>query len=172
MNNKFRDELLENNKKFCELFNKLMEEDKIREYTDKLWDIILRDKTAIRINKEPLAFKDLFHQGLTEGRCKVCAFELLFLLDKFGIYSEAVYCENEFFKGTVGSYSGGHWYVEAIMDGEEVLIDTSLVITGTRESFLDLGHIPIKKYDIDSLFKENPSLIDYYEEMIINKTNL
>ena len=38
--------------------------------------------------------------------------------------------------------------------------------------FKKLGHKVIKKYDIDTLFKEDSSLIDYYENMIINKTLL
>ena len=134
-----------------------------------LFGLYQPDEGQIKINGEPLALKDLFHQEITEGKCKLCTFELVLLLDKLGIYSEAVYAENKYFKGTTGSYSGGHWYVEAYFEKKPKLIDTSLVITGTEDAFTMLGHKIIKKYDIDSLFKENSELIDYYDQMIIHK---
>lgn len=166
---KFRNELLESSEEFKNIFNELYKNNIIKEYDEFFIDIIRRDRTAIRINNEPLAFKDLFHQDLTEGRCKYCVFEFLLLLDKFGIYSEAVQCENNFFRGTIGSVFGGHWYLEVHIQNKKVCIDTSLVIMGSEEAFEKLGHKIIKKYDIDSLFKEYPDLIDYYDEMIINK---
>lgn len=172
MTNKFRTELLESNKDFKNTFSELMDDGKIEEFSKELWDIILRDRTAIRINREPLAFKDLFHQDLTEGRCEYCVFELVLLLDKLGIYSEAVKCINPYFQGTKGSSYGGHWYVEAHFKNGIKCIDTSLVVTGSEESFKKLGHIVVRKYDIETLFKEFPMLIDYYDEMIINKNFL
>ena len=172
MSNKFRNELTENDKEFNCIFNELKNAGQIEEYSKEIWDIILRDRTAIRINNEPLAFKDLFHQDLTEGRCEICVFEFVLLLDKLGIYSEAVKCINEHFKGTAGSSYGGHWYVEAYMNKKVICIDTSLVVMGTPKSFESLGHKVIRKYDIDTLFKEYGVLIDYYDKMIINKNNL
>ena len=169
MRSEFREKLLNTNEEFKIIFEKLLNEKKINEFSDYLWDIIRRDRTAIRINREPLAFKDLFHQNLTEGRCRVCAYELVLLLDKFGIYSEAVRCINTHLKGTEGSSYGGHYYVEAHFEKGVTCIDTSLVVTGSEEAFKLLGHTIEKKYDIDTLFKENPELIDYYDEMIINK---
>lgn len=170
--NKFRNDLINSNKEFEVLFNSLMESEKISEYPNKLWEVINRDRTPIRINGEPFAFKDLFHLNYNEGRCKICTFEMVMLLDKLGIYSEAVECTNDFFVGTAGSIYGGHWYVEAKIFGNVVCIDTSLVIVGNSESFNRLGHKVLKKYDIDTLFKQNPNLVDYYEDMIINKNNL
>lgn len=169
---KFRKELINRQNEFKKVFEDLLNSNEIQEFPDYLWDIIRRDRTSIRINKEPLAFKDLFNQDLTEGRCMSCVFEFLLLLDKFGIYSEAVKCENEYFKGTTGSTYGGHWYLQAIIENKIICIDTSLVVIGSEETFRKLGHKIIKKYDIDTLFKEHPELIDYYDEMIINKTNL
>ena len=172
MKSEFREKLLNSNSEFKSIFASLLKEGKINEFSNYLWDIIRRDRTAIRINREPLAFKDLFHQNLTEGRCRTCAYELVILLDKFGIYSEAVRCINTYLKRTEGSSYGGHYYVEAHFKDEVICIDTSLVVTGSEEAFKSLGHIILKKYDIDTLFKENPELIDYYDEMIINKTGI
>lgn len=169
MKYKFRNELLEKNEEFKTIFTNLIKTGKINEFDDKIKSIILRDRTAIVIGKEPLAFKDLFHQGITGGKCKLCAFELVLLLDKLGIYSEAVYTNNKYFINTEGSYDGGHWYVEAYFDKEPLLIDTSLMITGNADAFKKLGHKIIRKCDIDTLFKENSELIDYYENMIIHK---
>ena len=135
MTNRFRNELLDNNKEFSKIFNALLDSGEIEEYSEEIRKIILRDKTAIRINNEPLAFTDLFHQGLTEGRCMYCVFEFVLLLDKLGIYSEAVKCVNEAFVGTLGSTYGGHWYIEAKLNEQTVCIDTSLVVTGSREAF-------------------------------------
>lgn len=169
MTNKFRNEMFKKSNEFESIFNTLLKEGKIKEFDDNLLNIILKDKTPIKVNNEPLAFKDLFHQEITDGKCKLCTFEFVLLLDKLGIYSEAVYVQNDYFKGTTGSYTGGHWYVEAYFEEEATLIDTSLVVTGTREAFKLLGHNIVKKYDIDSLFKENSELIDYYDQMIIHK---
>ena len=167
--NKFRNELINKNEKFKKLFTTMKKNNEIEEYNDNLWKIIQKDKTAIRINGEPYAYKDLFHLNLNEGRCKECAFEMVFLLDKLGIYSEAVECINEFLIGTSGSTYGGHWYIEAKFDNNITCIDTSLIITGTPESFKKLGHKIVKKYDIDTIFKQDSHYIDYYDEMIINK---
>ncbi len=172
MSKKFRDDLISNDVSFRYIFNDLLEKGDIKEYPDSLWKIILSDKTPIRINREPFAFKDLFHLDLNEGRCKMCATEMVLLLDKLGYYSEAVECVNEHLKGTVGSVYGGHWYVEVKSSMEHYLIDTSLVIVGSVESFERLGHKVIRKIDIDTLFKEDSSLIDYYDNMIIDRTRL
>jgi len=172
MSYKFREELLEKNSDFKSLFDSLMCKGEITEFSDKTCDIISRDKTPIRINGEPFAFKDLFHLDLNEGRCTICVWEFVLLFDKFGIYSEAVECINEAFKGTLGSSYGGHWYVEANINGKIVCFDTSLVIEGSPSSFEDLGYKVVDKKDIDSLFKNNPSLVDYYDNMIINKNFL
>ena len=172
MSNKFRNQLLKESSLLKEKLNDLFNNKEIEEFDQKLWDIISRDKTSIRINGEPLAFKDLFHLDLNEGRCKSCVFEFLMLLDKLGIYSEAVKCVNENFIGSSGSIYGGHWYLEVHIDENIKCIDTSLVITGSEEAFEKLGHQVIRKYDIDTLFKENPELIDYYDNMIVNKSNL
>jgi len=169
---KFREDLINSNKEFKDVFNKLLSDGELKEYDPYILDIISRDKTPIRINGEPLAFKDLFHLDLNEGRCRVCALELVFLLDKLGIYSEAVECINESFKGTLGSTYGGHWYVEAHINKDIICYDTSLVVMGSVEAFSKLGHNVSTKYDIDTLFKKYPSLIDYYDNMIINKNFL
>lgn len=167
--NKFRNDLINSNQEFKVLFNSMLESGEIKEFSLNLWKIILRDKTPIRINGEPFAFKDLFHLNLNEGRCKECAFEMVLLLDKLGIYSEAVECTNEFLVGTVGSIYGGHWYVEANVNDDIICIDTSLVVTGSVNAFNKLGHKVVNKYDIDTIFKQNPHYIDYYDDMIINK---
>lgn len=172
MGYKFREDLLTNNNDFNKIFKGLFNNKDLEEYDEFIWNIINRDKTPIRINGEPLAFKDLFHLDLNEGRCRVCALELVFLLDKFGIYSEAVECINDAFKGTLGSTYGGHWYVEAHINNDIVCYDTSLVVKGSVDSFSKLGHKVSCKHDIDSLFKKYPSLIDYYDNMIINKNFL
>lgn len=169
MENKFRTDLLNSNKEFEKVFTKLLSRNEIVEFDEKLKEFILRDRSYIWINNEPYAFKDLFHLNLNEGRCKRCVFELLFLLDKFGIYSEAVECINDYFKGTNGSSYGGHWYLELVYNNKKYLIDTSLVIIGSEDAFNKLGHKIVRKIDIDTIFKENNNLIDYYDEMIINK---
>lgn len=171
MEKRFRLELLKN-KEFNNIFNELLKNNLIMEFDDKLNNLILRDRSYIWINNEPYAFKDLFHLNLNEGRCKRCVFELLFLLDKFHIYSEAVECVNDYFKGTIGSSYGGHWYIELHYNNSTYLIDTSLMIIGKLSSFELLGHKVVRKLDIDTIFKENTELIDYYDNMIINKTNL
>lgn len=167
--NKFRNDLINTNEKFKNLFTEMQNNGEIEEFSDELWKIILKDKTPIRINGEPFAYKDLFHLNLNEGRCKTCAFEMVFLLDKLGIYSEAVECINEFLIGTTGSTYGGHWYIEANINNKTICIDTSLIITGSSLSFTKLGHKIVKKYDIDTIFKENPHYIDYYDNMLIKK---
>ncbi len=169
MSKKFREDLLSSNKEFSEVFSSLLKDGYINEFSDYLWDIINRDRTPIKIDNEPFAFKDLFHLNLNDGRCKMCSFLLVLLLDKFGIYSEAVECVNDSFKGTNGSSYGGHWYVEANINDNILCIDTSLVVTGSEETFKKLGHKVVRKYDIDSIFKSDPSLIDYYDNMIIKK---
>ncbi len=172
MSYRFRNNLLNEVPKLKELMEDLLNKKEIEEFDEEIWSIIGRDKTPIRINGEPLAFKDLFHLDLNEGRCKNCAIEFLLLLDKIGIYSEAVECINENFKGSKGSTYGGHWYLE-IKKGDNIkCIDTSLVITGTPLSFEKLGHKVVRRLDIDTIFKENPGLIDYYDNMIINKHGL
>lgn len=169
---KFREELINSNDKFKKLFFSLMDSEEISEYPKKLWDVILRDRTSIKINNEPYALKDLFHLNLNEGRCKICVFELVMLFDKLGVYSEAVECVNDFLIGTVGSSYGGHWYLEVKVFGDIVCIDTSLMIVGTASAFNKLGHKVVKKYDIDTIFKQDSSLIDHYENMIVNKNLL
>lgn len=169
MSKKFRESLIDSNSNFREIFNELLNSNEIKEFPKFLWDIIVSDKTPIRINGEPFAFKDLFHLDLNEGRCKMCATEMVLLLDKLGFYSEAVECVNEFLKGTTGSVYGGHWYVEVKSSMEHYLIDTSLVIVGSVDSFEKLGHKVVRKIDIDTLFKEDSSLIDYYDNMIVSK---
>lgn len=169
MSKKFRDDLISSNDSFSMIFNGLLDSNDIKEFPDYLWNIIVSDKTPIRINHEPFAFKDLFHLDLNEGRCKVCAIEMVLLLDKLGFYSEAVECVNVFLKGTTGSVYGGHWYVEVKSSMEHYCVDTSLVIVGSVDSFEKLGHKVVRKLDIDTLFKEDPSLIDYYDSMIVDK---
>lgn len=169
MSKKFREDLILSNSSFAKVFNDLLSSGEIKEFPESLKQIILSDKTPIRINKEPYAFKDLFHLDLNEGRCKMCATEMVLLLDKLGIYSEAVECINESLKGTSGSTYGGHWYIEVKSSMEHYCIDTSLVIVGSSEAFDKLGHKVVKKIDIDTLFKEDSSLIDYYDNMIISK---
>lgn len=167
--NKFRNDLINKNEKFKNLFTTMLRNGEISEYSEELWKIILKDKTPIRINFEPFAFKDLFHLNLNEGRCRECAFEMVLLLDKLGIYSEAVECINEFLIGTPGSTYGGHYYVEAKLNNKIICIDTSLIITGSTKAFTKLGYKIVKKYDIDTIFKQDPHYIDYYDEMIISK---
>ena len=170
MNKEFRNKLLKGNMELEKDFSKLMNKKELYEIPLYLQDIINKDKTPIRINGEPLALKDLFHQGLTEGRCEICAFELVLLLDKFHIYSEAVRCINDHFIGTNGSTYGGHWYVEIHFPKNILCVDTSLVIAGSEMAFKRLGHKIERKCDIDTLFKEHPNLIDYYDNMVVNKT--
>ena len=172
MSYKFRNELLKTRPKFNSLLNEMLLNKEVNEFDDELWSIINRDKPSIRINGEPLAFKDFFHLDLNEGRCKSLVIELLFLLDKMGLYSEAVECTNEEFIGTRGSVYGGHWYLEIKKEDTVTCIDTSLVITGSPSSFEKLGHKVIRKLDLDTLFKEDNGLIDYYDNMIINKHGL
>ena len=172
MKKNFRKELIKNNRNFKEIFNTLYSNNEIYEFTNDFIELLNRDRTPIIIDHTPYAFKDLFHLDLTVGNCEKCSKHLVMLLDKFHIYSEAVKCINNNFIGTVGSSYGGHWYVVFNKNGENICIDTSLHIMGSIEAFKKLGHIDIKKLDIDTIFKENPELIDIYENMIINKTGL
>lgn len=172
MGYRFRNELKRSEPEFRKIFTNLKNKKELKEFSKEIHNIILRDRTAIRINGEPLAFKDLFHQDLTGGRCEHCVFEFVLLLNKLGIYSEAVKCVNEFFIGTKGSSYGGHWYVEACLNNKVVCLDTSLVVMGSQRAFASLGHKVIRKYNIDTLFKEYPMLVGYYDKMIINMNNL
>ena len=169
MTSKFRNELINNNSNFKNIFDSLISDGKIEEFPDKLWKLINSDKSSIIVNGVPYAFKDLFHLNLIEGRCMLCVFHLVLLLDKVGIYSEAIECVNENFIGTSGSVYGGHWYVQVSVFDTIICIDTSLMIMGSVESFETLGHKTVNKYDIDTLFKKYPSLIDYHDELIINE---
>lgn len=169
MKNNFRENLINKDSEFKRVFNDLMNRGKIEEFNSVLWDIISKDKTPIRISGYgPLAFIDLFRLGLTGGRCKTCSYELVLLLDKLGIYSEAVYVINEHFRGTEGSSFGGHWVVEAFIDGKKQVIDTSLVVMGSMTNFISLGHNEVERKDIDSLFKMYPDLIEYQDNMVVN----
>ena len=56
MNYKFRNDLLESNKEFNLLFNKLMNEGKISNFDDIIWNIIEKDKTPIRMGKDVFVF--------------------------------------------------------------------------------------------------------------------
>lgn len=169
MKNVFREELLKNNKEFNKIFNELYSKNKLTEFDELLWDIISKDKTPIRITGYgPLAFIDLFRLGLTGGRCKTCSYELVLLLDKLGIYSEAVYVVNPHFKGTEGSSFGGHWVVETVLNNKKVVIDTSLAVMGNPTHFNTLGHRVVEKKDLDTLFKIYPDLVEYQDNMVVH----
>ena len=169
MKNVFREELLRNNKEFKKVFNELYSKNKLTEFDELLWDIISKDKTPIRITGYgPLAFIDLFRLGLTGGRCKTCSYELVLLLDKLGIYSEAVYVVNTHFKGTEGSIFGGHWVVETVLNNKKVVIDTSLAVMGNPTYFNTLGHRVVEKKDLDTLFKIYPDLVEYQDNMVVH----
>lgn len=164
MNYKFRNDLLESNKEFNLLFNKLMNEGKISNFDDVIWNIIEKDKTPIRMGKDVFVFKDLFLKDLTSGRCKTCTYELVMLLDHLGYDVKAVYCYNKYFKGTIGSKNGGHWYVEASIDDKLYEIDTSLMII-SNGYFKKFGYKFAEKFSIRDLFIRNEDLMKYYDLM-------
>lgn len=168
MNYKFRNELLESNKEFNLLFNKLMNEGKISNFDNVIWSIIERDKTPIRMGKDVLTFKDLFLKDLTSGRCKTSTYELVMLLHQLGYDVKAVYSHNKYLKGTIGSKAGGHWYIEASIDGKLYEIDTSLMII-SNGYFKKLGYKSIERFSMKDLFIRNEDLMKYYDLMEVER---
>lgn len=113
-----------------------------------------------------LTFKDLFEKNLTSGRCRTCAYELVMLLNKLGYFANAVYCMNKYIKGTIGSRGGGHWYVEAYINGKTTQIDTSLMII-SNGNFNLLGYEIIEKETLNDILRKNIDLHTYYDNMVI-----
>ena len=166
---KFRNDLLNSDSEFKNIFNELYNRGSIKEFSTDLINIIRKDKTPIRIEGYgPLAFSDLFRLDLTGGKCRTCTYEMVLFLDKLGIYSEAVYAVNKHFIGTIGSSFGGHWFVEIHTSNGIVCVDTSLQVMGSKSAFTSLGHDVRERKDIDSLFKMYPDLVDYQENMVID----
>lgn len=166
MNYEFRNNLLQTNEEFKTIFNKLKSENKITDYTREIWSIIEKDKTPIKMQNNILTFKDLFEKNLTSGRCRTCAYELVMLLNKLGYFANAVYCMNKYIKGTIGSRGGGHWYVEAYINGKVTQIDTSLMII-SNGNFNLLGYEIIEKETLNDILRKNIDLHTYYDNMVI-----
>lgn len=166
MNYEFRNNLLQTNEEFKTIFNKLKSEKKITDYTREIWSIIVKDKTPIKMQNNILTFKDLFEKNLTSGRCRTCAYELVMLLNKLGYFANAVYCMNKYIKGTIGSRDGGHWYVEAYINGKVTQIDTSLMII-SNGNFNLLGYEIIEKETLNDILRKNIDLHTYYDNMVI-----
>ncbi len=166
MNYEFRNNLLQTNEEFKTIFNKLKSENKITDYTREIWSIIEKDKTPIKMQNNILTFKDLFEKNLTSGRCRTCAYELVMLLNKLGYFANAVYCMNKYIKGTIGSKGGGHWYVEAYINGKVTQIDTSLMII-SNGNFNLLGYEIIEKETLNDILRKNIDLHTYYDNMVI-----
>ena len=166
MNYEFRNNLLQTNEEFKTIFNKLKSENKITDYTREIWSIIEKDKTPIKMQNNILTFKDLFEKNLTSGRCRTCAYELVMLLNKLGYFANAVYCMNKYIKGTIGSRDGGHWYVEAYINGKVTQIDTSLMII-SNGNFNLLGYEIIEKETLNDILRKNIDLHTYYDNMLI-----
>lgn len=166
MNYEFRNNLLQTNEEFKTIFNKLKSENKITDYTREIWSIIEKDKTPIKMQNNILTFKDLFEKNLTSGRCRTCAYELVMLLNKLGYFANAVYCMNKYIKGTIGSRDGGHWYVEAYINGKVTQIDTSLMII-SNGNFNLLGYEIIEKETLNDILRKNIDLHTYYDNMVI-----
>ena len=166
MNYEFRNNLLQTNEEFKTIFNKLKSENKITDYTREIWSIIEKDKTPIKMQNNILTFKDLFEKNLTSGRCRTCAYELVMLLNKLGYFANAVYCMNKYIKGTIGSRDGGHWYVEAYINGKTTQIDTSLMII-SNGNFNLLGYEIIEKETLNDILRKNIDLHTYYDNMVI-----
>lgn len=166
MNYEFRNNLLQTNEEFKTIFNKLKSENKITDYTREIWSIIEKDKTPIKMQNNILTFKDLFEKNLTSGRCRTCAYELVMLLNKLGYFANAVYCMNKYIKGTIGSRGGGHWYVEAYINGKTTQIDTSLMII-SNGNFNLLGYEIIEKETLNDILRKNIDLHTYYDNMVI-----
>lgn len=166
MNYEFRNNLLQTNEEFKTIFNKLKSENKITDYTREIWSIIEKDKTPIKMQNNILTFKDLFEKNLTSGRYRTCAYELVMLLNKLGYFANAVYCMNKYIKGTIGSRGGGHWYVEAYINGKTTQIDTSLMII-SNGNFNLLGYEIIEKETLNDILRKNIDLHTYYDNMVI-----
>lgn len=166
MNYEFRNNLLQTNEEFKTIFNKLKSENKITDYTREIWSIIEKDKTPIKMQNNILTFKDLFEKNQTSGRCRTCAYELVMLLNKLGYFANAVYCMNKYIKGTIGSRGGGHWYVEAYINGKVTQIDTSLMII-SNGNFNLLGYEIIEKETLNDILRKNIDLHTYYDNMVI-----
>lgn len=166
MNYEFRNNLLQTNEEFKTIFNKLKSENKITDYTREIWSIIEKDKTPIKMQNNILTFKDLFEKNLTSGRCRTCAYELVMLLNKLGYFANAVYCMNKYIKGTIGSRDGGHWYVEAYINGKTTQIDTSLMII-SNGNFNLLGYEIIEKETLNDILRKNIDLRTYYDNLVI-----
>lgn len=166
MNYEFRNNLLQTNEEFKTIFNKLKSENKITDYTREIWSIIEKDKTPIKMQNNIFTLKDLFEKNLTSGRCRTCAYELVMLLNKLGYFANAVYCMNKYIKGTIGSKGGGHWYVEAYINGKVTQIDTSLMII-SNGNFNLLGYEIIEKETLNDILRKNIDLRTYYDNMVI-----
>ncbi len=88
------------------------------------------------------------------------------LLNKLGYFANAVYCMNKYIKGTIGSRGGGHWYVEAYINGKVTQIDTSLMII-SNGNFNLLGYEIIEKETLNDILRKNIDLHTYYDNMVI-----
>ncbi len=162
----FRNNLLAKKKRFKKKFIKLQEEGLIKDFSSEMFDIIKKDLTPINLNGKQLKFYNIFKKNLNNGRCRQCAIELCFLMDKLGYRIKLIQGKNMFFKKTAGSFFGGHHWVEAEIDGVTTVIDTSLMIMTDKDTIKELGHEIIYEKNIDNLCS-NPELLDYYETMIL-----
>lgn len=142
----FRNKLLIN-EKFNEAFNNLIKTDRIIDIPSEIWDIIAKDKTCINIDGESLSFFDVFKLGHNEGRCYQCTTNLALLLYLYGYEVKQVIGKNTYFKGTTGSPTGGHYWLEVKYNNDWYVLDTSLLCMIKKYSAYSLGYNDIKNIE-------------------------
>lgn len=157
----FRNKLLSNDK-FNETFNNLVNTNRIIEIPDKIWNIINSDKTIINIDNKELSFMDIFNLGLNEGRCYQCSTNLALLLLIYGYEVKQVIGKNTYFKGTKGSPTGGHYWLEIKYEDSYYILDTSLLCMIKKYSEYSLGYESIKSIDAKDMLLDGT----YYSEYI------
>ncbi len=157
MEYKFRDKML-NNDKFKETFNNLLSSGRIIDIPSDIWKIISNDKTIININDENITFLDIFEKGYNEGRCYQCSTNLALLLYINDYEVSQVIGKNAYFKGTSGSPSGGHYWLEIKYNGDYYVLDTSLLCMIKKYSSYSLGYNDIKSINAKDMLLHG----DYY----------
>lgn len=153
----FRDKMLCNDK-FKESFNNLVNSGRIIDIPDDIWEIIKSDNTIININNEELSFFDIFEKGYNEGRCYQCSTNLALLLYINDFDVSQVIGKNTYFKGTSGSPSGGHYWLEIKYNDDYYILDTSLLCMIKKYSSYSLGYNDIKSIKAKDMLLHG----DYY----------
>jgi len=160
----FRNKLF-SDEKFKFNFNNLVKDEKIIEIPNELWDIIKKDNRKIFSEEnKSLSTYNILKEGYNEGKCYELTtnLALLFLLHGFDVYQ--VVGKNEFFKGTKGSPSGAHYYLEIFYNNTWYILDTSLLCMIKKYNTHILGYEETKKIKAEDMLLDK-NYLKIYEEL-------